>query len=154
MTEYEYSFEVKDVKPFIKFCEIYGYTLLEDCSQTRILYRNKNKTLARITINNKNGIIKKSLDFKDDVMGDDKSALERKESLALEFSDEVAVDSILEFLDYYKDITLERNRKTFEKGNVKFEIDNYISPSKKFVVAIEGEKSAVDQVYEIIKKYI
>ena len=38
-------------------------------------------------------------------------------------------------------------RYVFEKGDVKFEIDDYTRPEMK-VVAIEGEKTQVDKVYQ------
>ena len=51
MKEYEYSFEVKNLKPYIDYCTANGYALKSSGSQKRVLFRNKNKTLARITYN-------------------------------------------------------------------------------------------------------
>ena len=106
--------------------------------------------MARITIKGKNGVTKKLLDFKDDIMTDE-VLIERRESQSIEFTDEEAVESILNFLEYKKDNTLIRKRYVYKKGNVKFELDDYDAPEKAFVVAIEGEKSEVDKVYEEVK---
>lgn len=59
-------------------------------------------------------------------------------------------------LEYKKDITLIRDRIVYEKDNVTFELDIYSSPEKMYVVAIEGKKDKVDNVYnsltDVIKK--
>lgn len=150
MTEYEYSFKVKDLKPYIDYCKLNGYELIEESSQKRTLCRHDNKTMARITIKGKNGIIKKELDFKDDILTDD-VLIERRESKAIVFDDDEAVDSVLEYLGYRKDTILLRERIVYKKNNVVFELDNYESPDKALVVAIEGEKEAVDKIYLEIK---
>ena len=82
----------------------------------------------------------------------DQDLIERRESLPINFDDEKAVESILEFLHYSKDNTLIRTRYVYEKNNVKFEIDEYEQPRKTFVVAVEGEKTQVDAVYNEIQK--
>ena len=96
-----------------------------------------------------NGILK-SLDFKDDIISDD-VLIERRESKDIKFDDLEAVESILDFLNYKKDNTLIRTRLVYKKGNVKFELDNYELPESSFVVAIEGNKEEVDNVYEEVK---
>ena len=143
MKEYEYSLEVKDLAPFIEYCKTNDFTLIETSQQTRTIYRNPNKTMARITVNNINGTIKKELDFK-----------EVRETMPLEFTDDLAVASILDFLNYKKGNTLIRIRHTYTKGNVKFELDEYTEPRVTAVVAIEGEKTAVDKIYTEIKETI
>ena len=50
MKEYEYSFEVKNLTPFINYCEENNYNLTNKNKQSRTIYRNANKTMARITI--------------------------------------------------------------------------------------------------------
>ena len=150
MKEYEYSFEVKDLKPFIEYCENNGYAFIEKNKQSRIIYRNANKTMARLTIKEKDDKIKKELDFKDDMLSDS-VVVERRESMAIEYNDDVAVESILEFLNYVKDNTLIRTRYVYEKDGVKFELDEYEQPRVTSVVACEGEKEKVDAVYEEIK---
>ena len=144
--EYEYSFKVNSIEKYIDYCNNNDYKLIDKVKQTRTLYRNSNKTMARITINKYENNTKMFLDFKEDNLTDNILKI-RKESLPLEFNDMESVNSILEFLDYKKDITLIRTRIIYEKGNVKFEIDEYESPEVYNVVAIEGEKEAVDKVY-------
>lgn len=149
--EYEYSFKVKDLKPYIDYCKENNYEFIEETKQSRTIYRNENKTMARITIKEKNNNIKKLLDFKDDILTDD-VLIERRESKQVEFNDDEPIESILNFLNYKKDNTLIRTRYVYEKENVKFELDDYESPEKTFVIAIEGNKNEVDKVYEDITK--
>ncbi len=155
MKEYEYSFKVESIIPYVEFCENQGYEKLEESSQTRILYRNVNKTMARITTKVKNGNRKTSLDFKDDNQSNDVLKVSR-ETIPLEVTENnrEAIDSILSMLEYTKDKTLIRNRVVYKKGNVTFEIDNYDSPEVMYVVAIEGEEKAVDEVYKTVKDTI
>ena len=47
--EYEYSMKVKDIKPFINYCKKNNYNLINKTTQKRVLYRNDNKILARVT---------------------------------------------------------------------------------------------------------
>lgn len=150
MKEYEYSFKVESLDPYLKYCLENKYKLIEDTKQTRLLCRNDNKTLARITIKESNGVVIKQLDFKDDIESDD-ILIERRESMPIEFEDENAVDSILEFLNYRKDKLLIRRRMVYRKGDVTFEIDDYDAPEKAFVIAIEGEKNEVDKVYKEVE---
>lgn len=152
MKEYEYSFKVLDIEPYIKYCESNNYIIKEETSQTRVLYRNVNKTMARITTK-KNGDLKKIvLDFKDDNKSEEVLKVSR-ETLPLEITDDKleAVYSILDMLEYKKDITLVRDRIVYQKENVKFEIDIYSSPEKMNVIAIEGKKEEVDIVYDNLK---
>jgi len=155
MQEYEYSFKVKDIKPYVEYCESEGYDKKEETSQIRTLYRNKNKTMARITTKEKNGNKKTFLDFKDDNQSNDTLKVSR-ETVPLEVTDEneVAVNSILEMLEYNKDKTLIRNRVVYFKDDVTFELDNYSSPDIMFVVGIEGKKESVDKIYSMLKDKI
>ena len=149
--EYEYSFKVKELEPYIAYCEQNGYIKTKDMEQEGKEFKGPNKTVARIKIlKPKDGQISKVLDFKED----DESAVlvkNRRESLPLQFVDEEAVMSILEFLGYTEpNGSYTRTRRVYEKGNVKFEMDFY-HESKNKVMAIEGEKEQVDKVYEEIK---
>ena len=74
--------------------------------------------MARITINKKNEIVTKQLDFKEDNLFEGQILGERKESLALDYTNDKAVDSILKFLNYTKDNTLIRKRYVYQKDNV------------------------------------
>lgn len=149
--EYEYSFKVKSLKPYIEYCEKNGYELKADVKQEGHVLKAPNKTLARIKIDMpKGGPVKKVIDFKDQ---DDSKTLikERRESLPLEFSDDEAVKSILEFLGYTDDGSYVRRRRVYQKDDVIFEMDYYIKSRNK-VMAIEGEKSAVDKVFDEVKE--
>lgn len=151
MEEYELSFEVKDIVPYIEYCKKNGYILVEEGYQERTIYRKDDGTMARITVNKKGDIIKNSLDFKEDKLTDNVLNV-RKESLPIEFNDFDSVNSILAFLNYKKDNTLIRKRHTFEKEKVKFELDEYTQPKIANIVAIEGDKNLVDKVYDEIKE--
>lgn len=147
MIEYEYSFRVKDLKPYINYCENNGYTLIKEEKETRILYKNDNKILARITTR---GDVTK-FDLKDDTDANNlvKSA---RESLPITLSeDEIdAALSMLEMLGFAHHKTLERNRTIYESDDITFEMDEYLSPEQGYVMAIEGAKEKVDKIYNEI----
>jgi len=149
--EYEISFKVKSLQPFINYCAENNYKLVEHCEQERTIYRNANKTMARITINIAGGAVKKQLDFKEDNYVKGAIVKELNESKAIAFTDDEAVASVLEFLQYKKDNTIKRTRYTFEQGDVRFELDNNTFPTTAQVVSIEGNKQKVDQLYQAIK---
>ena len=44
--EYEYSFKVSDITPFIDYCISNNYELKEGYEQTRTLYKNGGKVMA------------------------------------------------------------------------------------------------------------
>ena len=77
------------------------------------------------------------------------------ESLPIEINENncKALHSILDVLDFYEAASNDRTRYEYEKNGVLFEIDDYTNP-KAQVVAIEGDKEAVDAVYEIVKKIL
>ena len=155
MKEYEYSFKVSDILPYIKYCKDNGYILKEESSQIRVLYKNINKTMARITTKKIGNFKKIILDFKDDNKSEEILKVSR-ETLPLEITDNEldAIYSILDMLEYKKDITLIRDRFVYEKENVKFELDIYSSPEKMYVAAIEGKKEEVDIVYNNLSDVI
>lgn len=155
MKEYEYSFKVSDILPYIKYCKDNGYILKEESSQIRVLYKNINKTMARITTKKIGNFKKIILDFKDDNKSEEILKVSR-ETLPLEITDNDldAIYSILDMLEYKKDITLIRDRFVYEKENVKFELDIYSSPEKMYVAAIEGKKEEVDIVYNNLSDVI
>ena len=144
--EYEYSFKVKSLNPYIEYCLLNDYLLEKKVQEIRIIYRNSNKTIARIT---KQGN-KIFLDFKEDKLSDE-DLNQRKESKALEITDMSAVKSILDFIGYKEDNTLKRERLIYRHNKVKFEIDSYQEPEKCLVVSLEGDKKEVDEVYKEIK---
>ena len=148
--EYECSFETKDLSPFINYCRENNYKQISKTKQTRTIYRHKNKTMARITIEKANNKITKKLDFKEDKLLDE-LFIERRESLPLEFNNDKTINSILEFLEYQKDHTIIRNRIIYEKNNITFELDQYLNPRKTNLVSIEGQKETVNNIYIEIK---
>lgn len=150
MREYEYSFNVESLHPYMEYCQNNNYTMRSHADQERTIYRGPNKTIARVTVNVSDDVETKTLDFKDDVTNGE-VLIERKETLPLSINDTYAVSSVLDFLGYKKDVTLVRTRVVYEKGGVKFEFDSYIQPKKAYVVAIEGDKDKVDLIYNEIK---
>ncbi len=149
--ENEYSFSVKSLDKYFDYCKDNGYKLKSENSQIRTLYRKKDKTMARITIQKENDFVKKYLDFKEDILNG-KEFTSRKESASIEFVDDSAVESILDFLNYKKDNTLSRKRWVYQKDNIIFEFDEYDSPKRAFVVSIEGDMDKIKDVYLEVKK--
>lgn len=143
--EYEYSFNVKDLTPYIDYCEKHGYKFIEKTQQQRTIYRKPDGTMARITINTSEKGTKKYLDFKEDNFVEGQVLKQHKESLSLNYEDDEVIDSILQFLEY-------RTRYIYELKAVKFELDEYTVPRKTCVVAVEGDKVEVDKVYQKIIK--
>lgn len=147
MIEYEYSFIVENPNIYIDYCKKNNY-IPKSSSQIRKLYTSNNRILARITtdtINNKSTTV---LDFKDE--DDSKKVLKSsRETIPLKITktNQESIYSILNILGYTLSKTLIRSRTTYTKDNVKFEIDEYLEPEKCFVVAIEGEKTKVDEIY-------
>lgn len=152
--EYEYSFKVKDIKPFINYCLSNDYTIEDEYEQTRILYKNGGKVMARITKNcYKDGDVE-ILNFKDDNLNSNILKVSR-ETKDLVITDENCdfVKSLLDILELKEEKKLLRKRYVYKKNNVVFEIDNYIEP-KMNVVAIEGNKDEVDVIYNELKDTI
>ena len=148
--EYEYSFEVDSFFKYTEYCRRNKYTLVSQDKETRIIFRKDDKTMARITIKENSDGTTKFLDFKEDKLSDD-VLIERRESKKLKFENDDEVLSILDFLGYKEDNQLIRNRTIYAKKGVKFELDEYLEPSKSLVVAIEGNKKEVDIVYNEVK---
>lgn len=120
--EYEYSFEVESLDKYIEYCENNNYEKISEKKERRIIYRNENSTIARITVENERGSF---LDFKDDILNNE-VLIERRETPKLYIENMETILKILDFLNYKKDITLERNRIVYRKGKVTFELDIYI----------------------------
>lgn len=148
MKEYEYSFKVIDLKPYIDYCEKEKFIKIKEVKQTRDLYTNDSGVLARVTISKENNIENIEIDFKDE---DDSNKILKntRESLPLNLDKKnlKAFYTILDILGYSQKKHLTRTRYVYSKGTVKFEIDKYTSPEKMNVVAIEGDKSQVDKIY-------
>lgn len=150
--EYEYSSEVNDIKPFIEYCEKNGYKKECEYDQTRTLYKNNDKLLARVTTYKIEGEKKVFFDLKDQNESSDILKVS-KESGKIDVTNNLEfVSSMIEMLkfDFHKELT--RKRYIYTKNDVKFEIDNYTNPSMN-VVGIEGNKESVDKVYKIVQEY-
>ncbi len=155
MMEYEYSFKVNDIEPYIDFCKKDGYKKISENEQIRDLYKNDSEINARVTINKINGFEEIFLDFKEE---DNSESIFKntKESLPLLIGNDnlKSLNSILEILNYKKTAHLVRTRIIYKKDCVKFEIDKYTKPEKMNVVAIEGKKEKVDEIYQFINENI
>lgn len=151
MKEYEYSFKVKDVNPYIEYCKDNDFDEIFKNDQIRDWYQNDTSINARVTINKINGEDEIIVDFKEEDKSDE-ILKETRESLPLKVENNIdAINSILDILGYKIDVHVARIRRVYKKGNVKFEIDEYTKPEIMNVVAIEGEKEIVDDIYESIK---
>lgn len=153
MQEYEYSFNVKSIDPYINYCNINGFKEKLIQQQNRIVYENKdNKNLiARITTI--------CSDEKRKVVFDCKSVVQSKNNLKesnesvpllVNSRNKKSILSMLEVMGFYVSANNTRIRYVYQKGNVVFEIDDYLEPQMK-IVAIEGEKEKVDKIYLEIK---
>ncbi len=154
MKEREYCFKVKSLIKSLKFCEENGFMLKDKSEQTRTIFRKSDKTMARITIEKKQNIVKYFLDFKEDKLTNLPLNI-REESKPLEVFDLDAVYSILNFLKYTKDNILYRKKWTLVKGKVICEIDLYDGKNNEIVVSIEGDDvRGVDETYFHFIKYM
>ena len=152
--EYEYSFKVKDIKEFVKYCDLNKYEKKEEYLQTRILYKNGGPIMARVTENIYNDRSEKVLNFKDDNLNDKDLKISREsKDLIVNDENQEFVESLIEMLNLTNKKILKRKRYIYEKNNVKFEIDEYIEPVMN-VVAIEGLKEEVDAVYKELEEII
>ena len=147
--EYERSFKVASVKPYIEYCEENGFVLEEIVEQNRVVFENKfsNNIIARITTETKDGVAVTVFDCKN--VGKRESNLKvSSESIPLVVTNEnkEKIFSILETLDFFEAANNLRKRYVYSKGNVKFEIDEYIRPQTN-VIAIEGEQNLVEDIY-------
>ena len=151
MKEYEYSFKVKDIKPYIEYCKNNNYINKSITKENRIVYENNNlkHIIARITTNDYETI----LDFKN-VNKEQNDLKISTESLPLKIDNNInEIKSILQVLDFYETANNIRTRYIYEKDGVIFEIDEYIN-TKMNVIAIEGNKTKVDNIYNELKTII
>lgn len=152
--EYEYSFKVKDITPFIEYCVNNNYELNKEYDQTRTLYKNGGKVMARITKNVYKDNEVEILNFKDDNLSDSILTVSREsKDLVMNEDNREFVKSLLDILELNETKKLVRKRYEYTYNNVTFEIDQYTMPIMN-VVAIEGEKNEVDQVYDELKLVI
>lgn len=156
MEEYEYSFKVSNVKPYIEYCENNNYEKISEVTQNRKVYENKHSDhiIARVTTKTINGKKETVFDCKN-VNKKDRDLKVSSESVPIKVtkSNEKSIYSMLEVLDFYEAANNYRTRYVYNKNGITFEIDDYIEP-KMQVIGIEGVKSEVDKVYEELKKLI
>ena len=146
--EYEYSYTVDDLSKVLDYLDK-NYKFIEKYKEQRVIYRNSNHTMARITYKNKEIF----LDFKEDKLSD-KELIERKETKSIKIDDLESTEDILSFLNYKKDNSMVRYRSIYEGNNIKFEIDEYLEPKKAYVISFEGNKDICDKVKENIKELL
>lgn len=152
--EYEYSFKLSDIAPFIDYCISNNYELKEEYEQTRTLYKNSGKVMARITKNIYKNSEVEILNFKDDNLSDSVLKVSREsKDLLIDDKNREFVKSLLEILELNETKKLVRKRYVYINNNVIFEIDKYIEPIMN-VVAIEGNKDEVDNIYNELKVII
>jgi len=147
--EYEHSFNVRSIVPYIKYCNENGFLETSNVIQNRVVFehRTNKNVIVRITtetINGENVIIVDSK-YVGEKRGDLKVSTE-SEPFIISQEAKKGVVSLLQMMDFYEAANNLRTRYVYEKGGVKFEIDDYIRPQMK-VVAIEGNKDEVDKVY-------
>ena len=154
MKEYEYSFKVKSIEPYINYCKNNNYNLIDIIKENRRVYENKhnNKLIARITSRIKNNKKDIKLDFKNVSSNNDDLKISL-ESIPIKITkrNKKQIDSILKVLDFYEVTNNIRTRYIYKLNDVKFEIDDYEIPQMK-IVAIEGLKDEVDKIYKKIIK--
>ncbi len=157
MEEYEYSFNVLDIKPYLNYCKQNGYILKSIKKQNRKVYEcidNRSK-IARITTTwDDLGNAETVLDFKNVTKSkDDLNVSNESKTLKVTDENRDAILSILETLNFKQSADNTRTRYVYVSNDIKFEIDDYLSPNKP-VVALEGKKSIVDKAYlEICKLF-
>lgn len=155
MKEYEHSFKVESILPYLEYCKEKGYTELDSVTQNRVVYENSNSDhiIARITTETVGGKERTVFDCKN--VGSKRKDLNiSSESIPMELAEETKkiVLSMLEVLEFYVAADNLRTRYIFIKEGVTFEIDDYKRPQTQ-VVAIEGKEEAVEKVYkEILSK--
>lgn len=160
MEEYEHSFKVTSIKPFIEFCEKNDFKQASVSSQNRKVYESvyNPHLIARLTIEKEGNKENTYFDFKlagNEVEGKKLS----KESETLLVSKELMpfVTSILDVLSFKLVADNFRTRYVYNKDGIIFEIDDYTVPEMK-VVAVEGNKEAVEslcnnELKSTVKKY-
>lgn len=152
MIEYEYNFKVDDIGCVTKFCEENGFVLVSKTSENRVVFENKQnrKIISRLTTTFGESKKVTVWDFKNVGKNDNLLKVSKEsEAMVLDESGIKIARSMLEVMDFEQSADNLRTRYVFEKGDGKFEIDNYTRPQMK-VVAIEGEKSQVDKVYQML----
>ena len=147
-SEYEYSYKVTSAKEFIQYCESNNFIKISQTTQKRTLYKNDTYIMARITIEEDNLKHTRTeyLDFKENNETNQELKIHKEtDILNLNNENKEFVKTLIEFLNLKVDKELIRTRYTYQKENVKFEIDDYTNPKMK-ILAIEGNSEEVNKV--------
>lgn len=156
MKEYEYTFKVDDVLPYIQYCEDNGFKKKCVTKQNRKVFENQNAKhiIARITTTIQDGEENIVLDFKN-VGNKSKHFKISEESLPLTIKkdDIKIVLSMLEVVDFTLSADNHRTRYEYIKDDIKFEIDDYTIPPMK-IVAIEGKEEKVEEIVNNLQNTI
>ncbi len=156
MKEYEYTFKVDDVTPYIKYCEENGFKKKSVTKQNRKVFENQNAKhiIARITTTIQDGKENIVLDFKN-VGNKSKNFKISEESLPLTIKkdDIKTILNMLEVIDFSLRADNHRTRYEYIKDDIKFEIDDYTIPPMK-IVAIEGDDKKVEEILNYLQTII
>ena len=156
MKEYEYTFKVDDVTPYIKYCEENGFKKKSVTKQNRKVFENQNAKhiIARITTTIQDGKENIVLDFKN-VGNKSKNFKISEESLPLTIKkdDIKTILNMLEVIDFSLSADNHRTRYEYIKDDIKFEIDDYTIPPMK-IVAIEGDDKKVEEILNYLQTII
>ncbi len=156
MKEYEYTFKVDDVTPYIKYCEENGFKKKSVTKQNRKVFENQNAKhiIARITTTIQDGKENIVLDFKN-VGNKSKNFKISEESLPLTIKkdDIKTILNMLEVIDFSLSADNHRTRYEYIKDDIKFEIDDYTIPPMK-IVAIEGDEKKVEEILNYLQTII
>lgn len=155
--EYERSFNVEDIEPYIDYCKQNGYELVSKTEQNRVVYECKHNIhiIARLTTEVVNGVSKTMFDYKNvDKSNNDLKVSRESIPMVVTEENKDVVLSILNVTDFVFASNNQRVRYVYKKDDVIFEIDDYTLPRIMKVVALEGNQDKVESVYAEIKQLI
>lgn len=153
--EYERSFNVESIKPYIEYCEKNGFNLVNKVRQNRIVYECKHNIhiIARITTETVNDKTTVLFDYKNvDKSNDDLKVSRESIPMVVTEENKDIILSILNVTDFILQSDNLRTRYVYQKDDVIFEIDDYEQPKVMQVVAIEGNEEKVENIYLELKK--
>ncbi len=148
MQEYEHSFKVKSIEPFIEFCKKHDYEQVAISKQNRKVYESRynHHLISRLTTDEIDNETTTYFDFK--LAGneiDGKKLSQESETLIVTNQLMPFVNSILDVLGFNLVADNFRTRYVYEKDGIIFEIDDYTVPNMK-VIAVEGVKEEVENL--------
>ena len=155
--EYERSFNVEDIEPYINYCKQNEYELVSKTEQNRVVYECKHNIhiIARLTTEVINGVSKTMFDYKNvDKSNNDLKVSRESIPMVVTEENKDVVLSILNVTDFVFASNNQRVRYVYKKDDVIFEIDDYTLPRIMKVVALEGNQEKVESVYAKIKQLI